>query len=63
MVDSPHPTEETIEQPMKPSMVKQKELRYVKALQKGGMGPSTPFYFDVMAQLANILLESLFLSS
>ena len=36
-------------------MEKQKELRYVKALQKGGVGPSTPFCFDVMAQQANIL--------
>jgi len=33
---------------------KQKELRYAKALQKSGVGPSTPFHFDVMAQLANI---------
>jgi len=35
-------------------MEKQKELRYVKALQKDGVGPSTPFHFDVLAQLANI---------
>ena len=40
---------------MKPSVKKQNELRYVKALRKGGMGPSNPFRFDVMAQLANIL--------
>ena len=33
---------------------KAEELRYVKALQKGGVGPSTPFCFDVMAQLTNV---------
>ena len=35
-------------------MEKQKELRYVKALPNSGAGPSTPFRFDVLAQLANI---------
>ena len=35
-------------------MEKQKELRYVKALPKSSAGPSTPFHFDVLAQLANI---------
>jgi len=54
MVDSPQPAEKTIEQSMKPSVKKQKELRYVKAFQKGGVGPSTPFRFVVLAQLANI---------
>jgi len=54
MVNSPQPTEETIDQFTRLSMEKQKKLYYVKALQKGGMGPSTPFCFDVMAQLANI---------
>jgi len=43
------PAEEAIEQLMRPSMKKQKELRHVKALQKGGVGPSTPFRFNVMA--------------
>jgi len=33
---------------------KQKELGYVKALLKNGVGPSTPFRFDILAQLANI---------
>jgi len=33
---------------------KQKELRYGKALPKSGVGPSTPFRFDFLAQLANI---------
>jgi len=33
---------------------KQKELRYLKALPKSGVEPSTPFRFDVLAQLANI---------
>jgi len=33
---------------------KQKKLRYVKTLLKSGVGPSTPFCFDVLAQLANI---------
>ena len=54
MVDSPQAAQETIEQSTRPSVEKQKELWYVKALQKGGVGPSTPFLFDVMAQLANI---------
>jgi len=53
MVD-PQPAEETIKQSMKSSVGKQKELHYVKAPQKGGMGPSTPFRFDAMALLANI---------
>ena len=35
-------------------MEKQKELWYVKAFQKGDVGPSTPFHFYIMAQLANI---------
>ena len=54
MVDSPQPAEETIEQSMRPSVKKQKELRYVKTLQKGDVGPSTPFRFDIITQLANI---------
>jgi len=33
---------------------KQKEFQYVKTLQKNGVEPSTPFHFDVLAQLANI---------
>jgi len=33
---------------------KQKELCYVKALQKGGVRQSTPFHINVLAQLANI---------
>ena len=35
-------------------MKKQKELCYVKALQKGGMRLLNLFRFDVIAQLANI---------
>ena len=35
-------------------MKKQKKLQYVKDLSKSGVGPLTPFYFDVLAQLANI---------
>ena len=31
-----------------------KELRYVKAPQKGSVEPSTPFHFVVLAQLTNI---------
>jgi len=54
MVDSPQAAQETIEQSTRPSMEKQKRLRYVKALQKSCVGPSTLFRFDVMAQLANI---------
>ena len=34
-------------------MKKQKELWYVKALPKSLAGPSTPFRFDVLAQLTN----------
>ena len=55
MIDSPHPPEKTIKQLMKQSVEKQKEFRYVKTLQKGGVGPSTLFHFDVMTKLANIL--------
>ena len=54
IINSPQPAEETIKQSTKPSVKKQKELQYAKALQKDGMGPSTPFCFDVMAYLANI---------
>ena len=54
MVDSLQPAEETIEQSIKPSVKKQKELHYVKTLQKDGVGPSTLFHFNVIAQLANI---------
>ena len=54
IVDSSQPAEEAIKQSTRPSVEKQKELWYVTALQKGGMGPSTPFHFDVMTQLANI---------
>jgi len=53
-VNSPEPAEEIIEQSTRPSLEKQKELWYVKALPKNGAGPSTPFRFDVLAQLANI---------
>jgi len=42
MVNFPQPAEETIEQSMKPSMRKQKELCYIKALQKGGVEPQIP---------------------
>ena len=45
---------ETNRQSTRPSTEYQKELRYVKALLKSGAGPSTPFCFDVLAQLANI---------
>ena len=54
MVNFSQLAEEIIEQPMKLSVKKQKELWYVKALWKGCVGPSTPFCFDVIVQLANI---------
>jgi len=54
VANSPQPAEEAIEQSTRPSVKKQKELQYVKALLKSGGGPSTPFHFDVLAQLANI---------
>ena len=54
MVNSPYPAEEIIEQSTKPSVKKQKEFWYVKALQKSGVEPLTPFRFDVLAQLDNI---------
>ena len=38
-------------------MDKQKELHYAKALQKDDARPLTPFRFDVLAQLANILAQ------
>jgi len=63
MIDSPHPPEKTIKQLMKQSVEKQKEFRYVKTLQKGGVGPSTLFHFDVITKLATFLLESLFMNS
>ena len=53
-VDFSQLAEEAIEQSKRSSMEKQKEFRYAKALQKGDVGPSTPFRFDIMAQLANI---------
>ena len=63
MINSPQPAKETNEQSTKPSMEKQKELWYVKALQKNGRGASTPFRFDVLAQLANIYARTLSMSS
>jgi len=39
---------------MKPSVEKQKEFQYVRSFQKGSVRQLTSFYFDVMAQLANI---------
>jgi len=48
IVHSPQPAEEAIEQSMRPSMKKTERAWYVKALQKGGVGPSTPFRFDLM---------------
>jgi len=47
VVKSPQPAEEAIEQSTRLFLKKQKELRYVKALPKSGVGPSTPFRFDV----------------
>jgi len=47
---------------MKQPMDKQKELHYAKALQKDDTRPLTPFLFDVLVQLANILLGSLYMS-
>jgi len=45
---------EAIELSTRPSMEKQKELRYDKALPKKEAGASTPFRFDVLTQLTNI---------
>ena len=39
IVNSPQPAEEAIEQFTRPSVKKQKELQYVKALPKSGAGP------------------------
>jgi len=53
MVDFPQPTEETIEQST--DHPREKEgVSLCQTLQKSGVGPSTPFCFDVLAQLANI---------
>ena len=54
VANSPQQADEATEQSTRPSVEKQKELRYVKALLKSGAGPSTLFCFDVLAQLANI---------
>jgi len=54
MADSPSQLRRQSSSPRN-HLKKQKELRYVKALQKGGMGLSTPLHFDVIAQLVNIL--------
>ena len=48
---SPEPTKPSMKQPVE----KQKELHYFKALPKDNAeGSSTPYRFDVLAQLANI---------
>ena len=54
VANSPQPAKEAIEQRTRPSVKKQKDLRYVKTLPKSGARPSTPFCFNVLAQLANI---------
>ena len=46
--NSSQPAEERIEQSTRPSVEKQKKLRYVKALSKSSVGLSTPFRFDVL---------------
>ena len=49
----PKPTKETAEQSTKQPVNKQKELSYLKALQKDKAKGST-FRFDILAQIANI---------
>jgi len=52
---SSKPTKKANEQPTKQSLGKQKELCYIKALQKDNAEePSSSFCFNVLAQLANI---------
>ena len=49
VVNSLQLAEEVIEQSTRPSVEKQKELWYVKALLKSGAGALTLFRFDVLA--------------
>ena len=52
----PKSTQEPIKQSTKQLMEKQKELQYAKVLPKDkAEGSSTPYRFDVLAQVANIL--------
>jgi len=51
----PKPTLEPTKQSTKQPVEKQKELRYAKVLRKNkAEGSLAPYYFDVLAQLANI---------
>ena len=55
VANPPKPTPETTKQATKQPVKKKKELRYAKALPKDKVeGSSTPYHFDVLAQLANI---------
>jgi len=55
VANSPKPTPEPTKTPTKQPLEKQKELRYSKALPKDkAKGSSTPYRFNILAQLANI---------
>jgi len=55
VANPPKPTQEPTKQSTKQPVEKQKELRYVKFLQKDkAEGSLAPYRFDVLAQLANI---------
>jgi len=57
-------TKEAAKQSTKQPVKKQKELRYAKGLQKDKVeGSSMPFRFDVLAQLANIPVKIISMSS
>ena len=56
VVNPPKPTPQPTKQSTKQLVKKEKELRYSKALLKNKVeGSSTPYRFDILAQLANIL--------
>ena len=51
----PQPTAEPTKPSAKPPLEKQKELQFFKTLPKNNAeGSSTPYRFDILAQLANI---------
>jgi len=64
MPTSSKPAKETARQSTKQPVEKQKELWYAKTLQKDKVeGSSTPFCFDLLAQLANMLAKITLFSS
>ena len=55
MASPPKPTAESAKPSAKQPMEKQKELQFSKAVPKDNVkGSTTPYHFNVLAQLANI---------